>query len=119
LAIAIAAFIIVSPARAAAPLCDPRGATMLAPPPQLQEIPTSIDVDMTDDCLDQRFSEKALTAGHAPTTFEIHAPDPGSVLGAALVLPARESFALPPPRDDSRPADGVSFTLERPPRRAN
>jgi hypothetical protein len=115
LAVAITAFIVASPARAAAPLCDPRGATVLAPAPQLQEIPTSIDVDMSDDCLDQALSEKAMTPGHAPT-FELQAPDPGATLVTPHVLPPSESFLLPPPRDDSRPRDGVTTLLERPPR---
>jgi hypothetical protein len=42
-AAALVAWLVATPARASAPFCDPRGATMIAPAPVLQSRQTSLD----------------------------------------------------------------------------
>jgi hypothetical protein len=63
----LAAWLVVMPARAAAPLCDDRGATGFAPAPQLQSPEVSIDLGGPEEnCLDGLRSLQALDDGRAP-----------------------------------------------------
>ena len=66
-AAAFAVWAIATPAFAAAPLCDPHGATGIAPAPQLQQPETSIDVGVApDDCNELTTLTDAVQGGRAP-----------------------------------------------------
>ena len=115
----LAAWLVVMPARAAAPFCDDRGASTLAPAPQLQAPETSIDVGAGDEaCLDAlgQSSGNAVDEGRAP-------PIASSPQGFDATLPSaipigRASFViLPVPaasRAPVRPA--ILGRVDRPPR---
>lgn len=127
-AAAIAVWLVALPAHAdslahggehgrGAPICDERAATMFAPPPQLQDPETSIDLGdaAPEDCAaDARFV-KHCHEGQAPS----QAPEaPEHALGAAIPSVGRPgSVAL---ECDLSYVDleraGVRATLERPPR---
>jgi hypothetical protein len=101
---------------AAAPLCDDRGAIMLAPAPVLDTPVASVDVGDTFDCKDQHAFDTSCRQGRSssdpfpsPRQFEAVLRSPLPVLGPA-VLPAR-LFRSPP---ESRA--GVRYRVERPPR---
>ncbi len=117
---AAALFVLLVPSRAwaAAPLCDDRGAIMLAPPPTLDPPMASIDVGMAGDrCLGDWAN---LSSGYDEGSRSN--PGPRPMPGEALVplaapgVPAPPSaFALPEEANAlGRP--GVRFRLERPPR---
>jgi hypothetical protein len=66
-ATALAVWAVAAPARAEAPLCDPHGATGIAPAPQLQQPETSIDVGAPpEDCSDLLALTTAFDDGRAP-----------------------------------------------------
>jgi hypothetical protein len=107
--------------RNAAPLCDPRGATMFAPPPQLQDVEQSLEVSR--DCA-RDDGLRTLRDGHQ---VERHrAPSPGSsettshepTLGSSLLLIGRgEGVRVPAPdADRQRSRPGHRTLPERPPR---
>jgi hypothetical protein len=114
----LVAWLVAWPARAAAPLCDDRGASMVAPEPQLQAPELSlkaVGADEDDACALHISDE---TARQAPP----RAPPPQSAQPQATVPtgPARDAAAyyeLPRARDtnDAR-RPGFTHPLERPPR---
>jgi hypothetical protein len=65
-ATAFAAWAIATPARAAAPICDPHAATGVAPAPQLQFPTTSLDAAPSDDCGELLGITPAAGGGRAP-----------------------------------------------------
>jgi len=65
-ATALAVWVIATPARATAPLCDPHGATGIAPAPTLQQPETSIDIGAPDDCDVVLALTTAVDDGRAP-----------------------------------------------------
>jgi hypothetical protein len=116
-----AAYASVAQAATAAPLCDDRGATALAPPPALEASDVAI----------QRARASAQCAGgsdgevlfFASIGAAHHGVAPPSA-DAAQALPAT-CPRLPPPGSDEldphdsdagRPRDGVRSRLDRPPR---
>jgi len=117
-ATAFAVWALAAPARAAAPLCDPRGATVMAPAPSLEEPETSIDVGSpADDCL-IRFALSAATGGRAPeapSTTSMQG-DP-AVPGAGVILPAAPSAnVIPAPVAPGGERPGARGRIDRPPR---
>ena len=79
-AAAFAVWAIATPARASAPLCDPRGATVIAPAPQLQQPETSIDIGVSpDECFESLAALKSVDDGRAPE------PTPASSAGDPVV----------------------------------
>jgi len=101
--------------RSPAPVCDPRGATGFAPPPQIQDLELSLDIPA--DCYDVNPLEtKNYVPGRhvqldisssqepvAPTTIALPAPE----LSERLPVRGHVEARLPP---------GVRVSLERPPR---
>jgi hypothetical protein len=119
-AAALAVWAIATPAFAAAPLCDPRGATGIAPAPQLQEPETSIDVgdgDATDDCGVFVVSAESVDDGRAP------APTPPAAV-QDQVVPSHAPAISPATSTGSFARDGTSGSeragarsrVDRPPR---
>ena len=121
-ATALCAWVVATPARAAAPMCDQRGATVFAPAPQLQPIQTSLDIAPPESADE---SDCFARLAHATSASGSHAPQApaASVTGD----PAIPSFAhgvidpawVPAPdvvdaTNDAR--EGVHLRVERPPR---
>jgi hypothetical protein len=116
-AAAFAVWAIATPAYAAAPLCDPHGATSEAPAPQLQEPATSIDLGITPEC--EAFSSMTSTFDHGRAP----APTPSRAAPEPLVPSVMERIALAA-GEESFARDGVSGSaraearsrVDRPPR---
>jgi hypothetical protein len=117
-AVTMAVWLIGKPAAAAAPLCDERGATTLAPPPTLDAPVASIDVgDTGDGCarlaVDRdiaysqgRGSDPSPAPSHSDLTIDTDAPRVVRPLSA--IVPSAETRLVHRP--------GVRTRLERPPR---
>jgi hypothetical protein len=104
-----------------APLCDPRGATMFAPPPQMQDVEASLDSGLTlEECLaNLRETDGHRAApGRAPLPIDASsASSDAAVLATAVMLAASARELLPAPAAStscSRP--GIRSTVDRPPR---
>jgi hypothetical protein len=118
-AAALAVWAIATPAFAAAPLCDPRGATGIAPAPQLQQPETSIDVGQApDECDLFVVGTESIDHGRAPQPVpplgaEMDPLVPGVV---AAIVPAGsvESFARDGTPGSARA--GARSRVDRPPR---
>lgn len=116
-------WLVAAPAMAfvGAPICDPHGASAVAPPSQLQESESSLDVDLgfvdADLCAEvsvaiQRGLPTSTSFLDLIATSQEHAlsTDP-------FVLPPSVSERLDAPRSSFAPPRlGVRGTLERPPR---
>jgi hypothetical protein len=117
-AAALAVWAIATPAFAAAPLCDPRGATGIAPAPQLQQPETSIDVGQAaDECDVFVVGTESVDHGRAPQPVPPGAEMDPSVAGiVAAVAPAVsvESFARDGTPGSARA--GARSRVDRPPR---
>jgi hypothetical protein len=121
--VALATFAVVwlvaSPARAAgAPVCDPRGAIVFAPPPQQQDPELSLDVVLNDDdCTKSPLESKNVVPNRAPVPHAAFAtPDLAVTTTNACIL---HGFAarIPVPAAAAAPArPGFTDTIERPPR---
>jgi hypothetical protein len=118
IAAALGVWLVASPARAAspAPLCDPRGAIMFAPPPQLQ--PPSLTLDVPEagpTCVERMLSDAGFEQGSLP--IPTSAPEPALAVPVPEPPPAApcEVLVSDPPRDETRP--GVRARVDRPPRR--
>lgn len=120
-AIAVATFVVawlvVTPsAFAAAPLCDPRGAIMFAPPPQIQDLEQSLDIPACDDHADDLFAGKSVVHRGAPQLDASSSQEPATTAATAVPLaPPLARVAAPEPRE-MRPPSGVRSCIERPPR---
>jgi hypothetical protein len=117
--VAFTAFVVVwlvaSPARAMAPLCDPRGAVVFAPPPQFQDPETSLDLPA--DCTeDSPIETKNFAPGRAPQIEPWSSQEPAAATAPAVLdLVFTERLAVPD-AESARPPSGVRTTVERPPR---
>jgi hypothetical protein len=118
LATFMVAWLVVKPAQAAAPRCDPRGAITFAPPPQLQDPDASIDIGV-DGCgavtpLEERLvSPERGAPEDAPPSFD------SSAAATPSTSPAMDPPAvrvLGPPHEATGGSAGVRSTIERPPR---
>lgn len=108
-------WLVVSPAQAMAPICDPRGAIGFAPPPQIQDEERSLDV--TPDCVDvSPLETKNYTPG-CPVQFDAPSSQEPATQ-AAVVIPAIPFVERLPIRrtTEARPPPGVRGSIERPPR---
>ena len=107
---------VASPAQAAAPVCDPRGAIMFAPPPQMQDPEQSLDVVAPCDHAEDPFAARQVTPQRGPQIDLSSSQEPVTPNGFVVPSPvclqrlpaAREEFARAPA--------GVRSALERPPR---
>lgn len=104
-----------------APLCDPRGATTFAPPPQMQDVEVSLDSGLTlEECLASLRDDavKRAAPGRAPLPFDASgASSDAAVIATRVMLAACARELLPAPvasTSCSRP--GIRSTVDRPPR---
>lgn len=107
-----------SPA-AGAPLCDPRGATTFAPPPQMQDAEVSLDSGLTlDDCMAPTTRDAHRAApGRAPLPIDASSSSDAAVIAAVAMLAAAARELLPVPVPSTVcPRPGVRSTVDRPPR---
>jgi hypothetical protein len=116
-AAALCVWLVASPAKAAAPLCDSRGATTFAPPPQLQPPSPSVDVSVAPVC------DESLLAGEAVDRGDPPGPQIASSTDASLSSPDHVvDVAAPAPAGTlaivslEAPSPGVCARVERPPR---
>ncbi|MEO6420701.1 MAG: hypothetical protein ABIP39_14915 [Polyangiaceae bacterium] len=114
-ACALCVWLITTPAQAAAPQCDTRGATTFAPAPTLQAPMTSIDVgDAAPEC------ESAWLADLLEQRSS--SPDQGQEVAQTVLSGASLKFTAPSTRTnglelpEGHPLTGVRFPLDRPPR---
>ena len=116
IAVGLVVWLASPPAFAAAPLCDDRGAIMLAPAPILDAPTASVDVGEPFDCMDQHAFDASYDKG---SSSDDPAPAPRHL--QAILTPAAHvlrpdvlavSFGYEAP--SIRP--GVRHRLERPPR---
>ena len=105
-------------ARAAAPLCDSRGAITFAPPPTLEEPNASVDVGDADDCSGPTQQDVALEHGQHGPGAQSSAEDGARALVAAspVILPASFADVLEDAELTFVPPSGVSSRVDRPPR---
>ena len=112
---------VLGPASSRAPLCDPRGATTFAPPPQNQDAEVSLDTGLTlDDCMATRSHDARRAApGRTPSPLDASASrDSASdrvITAVVMLAPARELMPVPA-ASTSCPRPGVRSTVDRPPR---
>jgi len=121
---AIATFAVVwlvaTPAHAAgAPVCDPRGAIVFAPPPQQQDPEVTLDIVVNDDdCTQSPLEQKHATPGRAPAPESgAAAKEPARAVSISLVAHATAEERLPAPAAVAeREREGFRPSFERPPR---
>lgn len=104
-----------------APLCDPRGAIMFAPPPQMQDVEVSLDTGLTfDECLAslRDKGQNGAAPGRAPLPLDASsASSDAAVLATAVLLAACARELLPAPAASTSCArPGIRSTVDRPPR---
>ncbi len=113
----LAAWLVARPAAAAAPLCDERGASMLAPLPVLDSPNASIDIgEHPDGCDASALRDKAYHRGERPSRLGSSGHAPMTLASAAceVASPAAERFSAP--GTTTYPHPGVRSAVERPPR---
>jgi hypothetical protein len=118
LATALAVWAIAAPARAEAPLCDPRGATGIAPAPQLQQPVTSIDVGAPqDDCSELLSLTLAIDDGRTPEPpAQSTANEPLVTSAVPAVCEAAVSGAIERESVSWSERAGARDRVDRPPR---
>ncbi len=109
------------PTTSRAPLCDPRGATTFAPPPQMQDVEVSLDSGLTlDDCVSNERTSRLggrAAPGRAPTPLDASASSDAAVITAVATLAAAARELLPVPvASTTSPRPGIRSTVDRPPR---
>ncbi len=119
IATALVAWLVAAPAYASAPLCDPRGATAIAPAPQLQEPLTSLDIGAPDEneCSESALTARALHDGRAPVPAAPIAAGDSAIPSAMPPVPEAPFVSSHVNRDACLGArDGDHARLDRPPR---
>lgn len=108
-------WLVVSPAHALAPICDPRGAVGFAGPPQYQDEERSLDIPV--DCLEINPLETQNYLPGCPFRLELFAAQE-PMAASRLSLPAPPIGERLTLRFDAeaRPPPGVHASIERPPR---
>jgi hypothetical protein len=110
-------WLVAGSARANAPLCDARGATMFAPNPTLEEPNTSIDVGQIDDCASAQANDPACDHGRGTTATSSTGEAARALLPATLtILPATPTDALANANGAPLPSRLDRDRVERPPR---
>lgn len=104
-------------ARAEAPLCDSRGATVLAPAPQLQDAELTLSLGESNDCvsIDETTSLRESKDGRLPWSAA-SAEDTALTSSSPSVAPATLLSVLDNDEARSRAARGIIGSLDRPPR---
>ncbi len=103
-------------ARAAAPLCDSRGAITFAPNPTLEEPNSSVDV-AEDDCSGAGAAQLAYEHGRSPTAADATSDSARALVAKSpTILPASPSDVLEDPATTFVPPSGVRSRVDRPPR---
>ena len=117
LATFVVVWLVASPAFANAPVCDPRGAIMFAPPPQFQDPEQSLDVVAPCDGRSEDPLAGRQVAPKRGAQIEIDfSREPATSAAIALPsLPSLERVAAPE-QALARPPAGVRSSVERPPR---
>lgn len=113
------AWLVASPAQASAPapVCDPRGAIMFAPPPQMQDPEQSLDVVAPcDGRAPDPLSARQVGPQRGPQIDLSFSQEPATP--NAFVVPLTPPLAriAAPEEALARAPNGVRFALERPPR---
>jgi hypothetical protein len=113
----LAAWVVARPAAAAAPMCDARGASMVAPTVVLDPPTASIDVgEHTDGCDAEGAQDKAFHRGERSHRL------PSTAHAEAVLAPPTAEVAPSTPDVSPRPElpridrSGVRSMLDRPPR---
>jgi hypothetical protein len=116
LATFVVVWLVASPAQAAAPVCDPRGAIMFAPPPQMQDPEQSLDVVAPCDPREDPFAARHVGPQRGPQIEIVDSREPA--LTTAIVIPLSPPLAriAAPEEALARAPSGVRSALERPPR---
>ncbi len=105
-----------SSARAAAPLCDSRGAITFAPNPTLEEPNSSVDVAQ-DDCNGAGADQLGYEHGRTPTAIDAASDNVRALVAKSpTILPASPSDVLEDPATTFVPPSGVRSRVDRPPR---
>jgi|HubBroStandDraft_2_1064218.scaffolds.fasta_scaffold683693_1 hypothetical protein len=115
--VALAAWLVAGTAMAAAPLCDDRGASALAPPPTLDTPNESIDIGMSPEAC-------GYAVDDGSSLHQGRAADPLPAPASAELLPvatqgnvlAATGIAMPVDLTSSKGRAGECGRLERPPR---
>jgi hypothetical protein len=114
-ACALFVWLLASPARAAAPQCDTRGATTFAPAPTLQAPMTSIDVsDAAPECGDAWLADLLEQRSSTPDQGQEITPTVLPSGSLNLIAPSTRTSGFEHP--EGHPLSGVRFPLDRPPR---
>jgi hypothetical protein len=112
-------WLVAAPAFAStrAPVCDPRGATTFAPPPQLQDLEQSLDVVEPEDCAARSEETRHVTSPkRAPRVVPSAGQEPATA-GPPLPVACAESERLSAPvAKVPTSSPGYRTPLERPPR---
>jgi hypothetical protein len=111
----VVVWLVVSPAQAMAPLCDPRGAVGFAPPPQFQDEERSLDIP--PDCVEVNPLETKNYLPGRPAALDLSSSQE-PVAASTSVLPSFVFSERLPVRIEveARPPPGVHDSIERPPR---
>lgn len=103
-----------------APLCDARGAITFAPPPQMQDLEVSLDIDVSLDCFGPatKGETRHATNGHAPVPVDaaVAAREPVSHAATVIVARAPSERIKAPDASTSCSRPGHRSTVDRPPR---
>jgi len=104
-------------ARAEAPLCDQRGATVFAPAPQLQDEELALSIGDANDCSSTPDEPTSLRdSKDGRPLWSAGESDHASPISSIVHVQSFLLNVLPGDECVSRPSEGASRTLERPPR---
>ena len=110
-------WMVASPARAAAPLCDPRGAIMFAPPPQMQDPEQSLDVVAAcDPRAEDPLAARHVDSQRGPQIQIAFSQEPATTNPVVVPLSPPLARLAAPEEAFARAPAGVRSALERPPR---
>ena len=109
-------WMVASPAQAAAPVCDPRGAIMFAPPPQMQDPEQSLDVIAPcDGRAEDPLAVRQATPERGPQIDLSSSREPVTTTTVLVPLSPPIARIAAPEEALARPPNGVRSALERPP----
>jgi hypothetical protein len=118
LAAALCVWLAASPAKAAAPLCDSRGAIAFAPTPHLQAPSPSVQMSTAvEACFEHHFTGDAIEQGRGESPLPSWSMDASAPPSREPVLHAPGfHVSEPAPLVCGAPPSGVSPRVDRPPR---
>lgn len=110
-------WMVASPAQAAAPVCDPRGAIMFAPPPQMQDPEQSLDVVAPcDGRSEDPLAARQVGPQRGPQLEISFSHDAATSASVVIALSPPLARTAAPEEALARAPAGVRSALERPPR---